>query len=59
MVPEEWSTKAIKSIRWLLVEVGGKLAFNGRRMILKIATDLDKISTYLEMRRRTFELLQG
>jgi len=38
-MPEEWKTKTIKSIRWLLVEVAGKLIGHGRRMILKIATN--------------------
>jgi hypothetical protein len=58
-MPEEWKTKTIKSIRWFLMEVGGKLVFHGRRMILKIATSLDKFRIYLEMRRRAFELLWG
>lgn len=57
-MPEAWSTKTIKSVRWFLMEVGGKLVFHGRRMILKIATSLDKFRIYLEMRRRAFELLQ-
>lgn len=58
-MPEEWNTKTIKSVRWFLMEVGGKLVFHGRRMILKIATSLDKFRIYLEMRRRAFELLWG
>jgi hypothetical protein len=58
-MPEEWSTKTIKSVRWFLMEVGGKLVFHGRRMILKIATSLDKFRIYLEMRRRAFELQWG
>ena len=58
-MPGEWSTKTIKSVRWFLMEVGGKLVFHGRRMILKIATSLDKFRIYLEMRRRTFELQWG
>jgi hypothetical protein len=57
-MPEPWKTKTIKSIRWLLVEVGGKLVSRSRRMILRISTSLEKIRMYLEMRRRTFELFQ-
>jgi hypothetical protein len=57
-MPEPWKTKTIKSIRWLLVEVGGKLVSRSRRMILRISTSLEKVRIYLEMRRRTFELLQ-
>jgi hypothetical protein len=56
-LPEPWHTKTIKSIRWLLVEVGGKLIEHGRRKVLKIAVSLDKYRLYLEMRRRIYELL--
>jgi hypothetical protein len=58
VMPEEWHTKTIKSIRWLLVEVGGKLIAHGRRMILKIAASADKYRIYLEMRRRTYALMR-
>jgi hypothetical protein len=58
-MPEQWKMKTIKSVRWFLMEVGGKLVFHGRRMILKIATSLDKFRIYLEMRRRAYELLWG
>ena len=57
-MPEPWKTKTIKSIRWLLVEIGGKLVSRSRTMILRISTSLEKIRIYLEMRQRTFELLQ-
>jgi hypothetical protein len=58
-MPESWKTKTIKSVRWLLVEVGGKLVSRSRRKILRICTSLEKVRIYLEMRRRTFELLQA
>lgn len=54
---EGWKRKTIKSIRWLLVEVAGKLIKHGRQMILKIAVGLEKYRIYLEMRQRTYELL--
>jgi len=57
-MPEAWKTKTIKTVRWLLVEVGGKLVSRSRRMILRISTSLEKVRMYLEMRQRTFELLQ-
>ena len=57
-MPEPWKTKTIKSVRWLLVEVGGKLVSRSRRMILGLSTSLEKVRMYLEMRRRTFELFQ-
>jgi len=56
-LPEDWRPRTIKSIRWLLVEVGGKLIRHGRGFILKIAASLDKYRLYLEMRRKTYALL--
>jgi hypothetical protein len=56
-LPEEWKSKTIKTFRWLLVEVAGKLIEHGRRMILKIATSMEKYRIYLEMRRRSYELM--
>ncbi len=57
-MPEEWKTKTIKTVRWLLVQVGGRLVSHGRRRIMRIATSLEKLKVYLEIRQRTFELLQ-
>ncbi len=57
-MPEPWKTKTIKTVRWLLVEVGGKVVSRGRRTILRICTSLEKVSMYLEMRQRMFKLLQ-
>jgi len=56
-MPEQWRTKTIKTVRWLLIEVAGKLIHHSRRVILKVATSIDKYRLYLEMRRRTYELL--
>lgn len=56
-MPEQWRTKTIKTVRWLLIEVAGKLIDHSRRVILKVATSIDKYRIYLEMRRRTYELL--
>lgn len=56
-MPETWATKTIKSIRWLLVEVAGKLIHHGRRLILKLATSVEKYQLYCAMRRQTYALL--
>jgi hypothetical protein len=56
-MPEAWQTKTIKSIRWMLVEVGGKLIRGSRRIVLKIAASIEKYTAYLEIRRRTYELM--
>jgi len=57
-MPEEWMTKTIKTVRWLLVQVGGKLVSRSRRMILRISTSFEKVRVYLQIRQRTFERLQ-
>lgn len=53
---EGWKRKTIKSVRWLLVGVAGKLIAHGRQIILKIAVSLEKYRIYLEMRQRAYEL---
>jgi hypothetical protein len=58
-MPEQWRAKTIKSIRWFLVEVGGKLIKHGRNLILKISASLEKYRLYLEMRRKMYALLLG
>lgn len=55
-LPLEWQKKTIKSIRWLLVEVAGKLIRHGRRLILNIATHMEKYECYIKIRRRIYEL---
>jgi hypothetical protein len=57
-MPEDWKNKTIKSIRWLLVEMAGKLIEHGRMTILKLVSGVEKYMVYLEMRRRTYELLR-
>src|SRR3990172_4513445 len=49
--------KTIKSIRWLIVEVPGKLIEHGRRTILKIAAGKEKYNIIRQMRQSTYELL--
>lgn len=55
-LPLEWQGKTIKSIRWLLVEVAGKLIEHGRCVILKIAVGMEKYKRYAQMRQRIYEL---
>jgi hypothetical protein len=56
-MPVQWRTKTIKTLRWLLIEVAGRLIHHSRRIVLKVATSIDKYRLYREMRRRTYELL--
>jgi len=57
VLPEGWRTKTIKSIRWLVVEVAGRLIVHGRQVVLQIAGSAEKYRLYGEMRRRTYDLL--
>lgn len=56
-MPETLWEKTIKSIRWLIVEVPGKLIEHGRRTILKIAAGKEKYNIIRQMRQSTYELL--
>lgn len=55
-MPTDWRSKTIRSIRWLLVEVWGKLITHGRHLILKLAASVEKYRLYCAMRRRTYTL---
>lgn len=58
-MPLEWASKTIKSIRWLLVEVVGKMIERSRSVYLKIAVSVEKYKIYVEMRRRLYQLSLG
>ncbi len=58
-MPVEWANKTIKSIRWLLVEVVGKVLERSRQMTLKIAATVEKYRIYAEMRQRLCQLAAG
>lgn len=52
LLPEEYRTKTIQTLRWLLIETAGKVIRHGRRLLLLLATTLDKYRIYEGMRRR-------
>lgn len=58
-MPIEWASKTIKSIRWLLVGVVGKLIERSRQMTLKIAATIEKYKTYIEIRQSLWQLSFG
>jgi hypothetical protein len=55
-MPETWATKTIRSIRWCLVEIGGKRITHGRQRLLKLAASVEKSRLYCERRWRTAAL---
>jgi len=52
LLPEEYRTKTIQTLRWSLIETAGKVIRHGRRLLLLLATTRDKYSIYFQMRRR-------
>ncbi len=56
IMPDGWKNKSIKSIRWLVLGVAGKLITHGRQMILKLAASAEKYRIYLKMRQRIYAL---
>lgn len=57
ILPEEWWNKTIHTMRWVLIEIAGKVIEHGRRLVLKVAASLQKYKLYLFMRDRCIELL--
>jgi hypothetical protein len=48
---EGWRSKTIATLRWQLIETAGRLVRHGRRLILRLATSLEKYRFFLEIRR--------
>jgi len=47
----EWRSKTVATLRWQLIETAGRLIRHGRRLILRLATSLEKYRLFLEIRR--------
>jgi hypothetical protein len=52
---KEWRKYTIRTIRWRLVEIAGKLVRHGREWILKIVAPIDKLQIYQRIRQRCLE----
>lgn len=48
---EGWRSKTISTLRWQLIETAGRLVRHGHRLILRLATSLEKYRLFLEIRR--------
>lgn len=51
LLPEEFRTKTIETLRWSLIGIAGKVVRHGRRLWLLLATTWDKLSLYHRMRK--------
>lgn len=52
LLPEDYRTKTINTLRWSLIGIAGKVVRHGRRLWLLLATTLEKLSIYQQMRKR-------
>ncbi len=52
LLPEEYKTKTIQTLRWSLIDIAGKVVRHGRRLLLLLATTWDKYHVYFQMRKR-------
>lgn len=48
----EWRSKTVATLRWQLIQVAGRVIRHGRRLILRLATSLEKFALLVELRRR-------
>lgn len=53
-LPEGYSRSAANSLRWMFLNVAGKVARSGGRVVLKLAVAARKLSEYKEARRRIY-----
>jgi hypothetical protein len=52
VMPVELRNKKIESIRWILIEIPGKVISHANNTILKISASVEKFSIFVTMRRR-------
>ncbi len=52
LLPEDYKTKTIQTLRWSLIGIAGKVVRHGRRLLLLLATTWDKFNIYFQMRKR-------
>ncbi len=56
VLPESMRTKTIQSIRWIFIEVAGKVVRHARKLCLKIYAEVEKFILYKKIRLRHAEL---
>lgn len=52
LLPEEYKTKTIATLRWSVVGIAGKVVRHGRRLWLLLATTSEKLGMYHHMRKQ-------
>lgn len=59
VIGEGYQSTTIHTLRWSLIQIPGKLIRHAGRLILKIATSVEKFDHYMRMRRRHLALLHA
>jgi len=54
--PASWATHTISTIRWKLIQLAGRIVHHAGRVVLKLATDADKLNLIHAVRQRCYEL---
>jgi Transposase DDE domain group 1 len=55
-MPESLANKTLKTIRWMLIDIPGKVIKHAGKVILKIKADKEKENLYHQIRLKTYEL---
>jgi hypothetical protein len=58
-LPMWWRKATIATVRWKLYEVAGKLVYHARRIIIKLATSIDKIRLFQQVTGKCFQVGYG
>lgn len=56
-MPPEFHRKVIKTLRWLLVEVPGKVVVKASKIVVEVVANAKKFEIFRQMRRKNYELL--
>lgn len=55
-LPGPWQRYTIGTVRWRLYETAGRVLWESRRVVLKLATSVEKVRLLLAARRRVQRL---
>ena len=56
LLPAEYRTSKVATLRWQIYRLAGKLVYHGRQWTLKIETDGEKLAMLMAARQRCYEL---
>lgn len=57
VLPEEYKVKTIQSIRWVLIDVAGKVVEHARSFLLRVCAEAEKVKLYKGIMMRVVELM--